>query len=366
MYSPNSWLTTHEKAVIGALFVAYFFFNLFNFDCLLTLQTIFIVFAFLDLNQSDQPLIQIKPTLLFLIRITVVALLTFIGIYSVYQPYHSLRLLDQQNKITDIQQRVDALEVIYRQATGRQLDMADNLVSLTLSVLQSNQPLPAKQFSYQRATALMEEQLAIHPAYTRLMTRLVALYVAGGEIDKAISLAKHINAIEGSKRPPALIQLGNAYLNKRDFPQALSSFEQAHQLFPSWEEPVLYKAFTYAIQQDTTQCFPILRTISTQTLSNRLGFVKQIYYQSGYPREFLTRLMATKHKDLYPPSVYVEWALSAFDLHDRTQTYNAINSYYYMYLIQRFTYAEIKQLLEETDRGIRPDRLTSMTEALAH
>lgn len=366
LYSPKTVLTTRESIAIGAVFIAYFFFNLFNFDCLLTLQSIFLLLAFIDLNYSNTSSSELKPTLLYIIRITGVFVIVFLGIYSVFQPYRSLRLLDQQNKITDIQQRVQALEEIYHQATGRQLDMVDNLVSLTLSVLQSNQPLPTKQYCYQRATALMEEQLAIHSMYTRLMTRLVSLYVAGGEIDKAIALSIRINTIEGSKRPPALIQLGNAYLNKREFSQALTSFEQAHQLYPSWEEPVLYKAFTYAIQQDTTQCFPLLRSISTQTLSNRLGFIKQIYSQSGHPQEFLNRLMLTKQKELYPPSVYLEWVLSAFDLHDRTQTYTAINSYYNMYLTQRLTYGELKQLLKDTDMGIRPDRLTSITEAIMH
>ncbi|WP_332367801.1 tetratricopeptide repeat protein [Spirosoma telluris] len=363
----NSLLSSLDRRILGALFMAYFFFNLFNFDSLLPLQLIFLLLAFIDISPVSTASVSPSPNSFWVPVSQGVAtlLITGLAIYSVYQPYRTLRALDRQNKLADIQERTRALETIYQEATGRQLDMADNMVSLALSVLQSNQPESAKQLCYQRATALMNEQLAKHPRYTRLMTRLVALYIAGREFDKAVTLCQQMNTVEGSIRPPAFIQLGNAYINKGAYSQALVAFEQARQLYPRWEEPMLYKALTFAIQRDTSQCYQLLRTISTQTLTSRLLFVKQIYGQAGAPQQFPRRLEHTENKEPYTPDVYVEWALSAFDLNDTYQMTTAINSFYNMYFRNQRDYQEFKELIDKGKRGIRPDRLAELARNLA-
>ncbi len=363
----NALVNRLDRGLLGAIFVAYFFFNIFNFDSLLPLQLTFLLLAFIDASplQPISEIVRPLPAWISISRILIIGLIAGLGVYSVYDPYRTLRALDRQNNLTDIQERTKVLETIYHEDSGHQLDMADNVTSLAISVLQSNQPEPVKQFCYQRASVLMNEQLVKHPAYSRLMTRLLALYIAGDETDKAIALCQQINQIEGSKRPPSFVQLGTIYLRKGDYPQALAAFEQARQLYPSWTEPALYKALTLAIQRDTTQCFQTLSDIDTRTLVNRLLFIKQIYQQAGNLHQFLQRIEQTEHKEDYTPDVYVEWAMTAFDLKDKTQLNTAVNSFYNMYFRNRRDYQEFKEIIDDSQREIRPNRLSEIAKSLS-
>ncbi len=360
----NSLINGLDRGVLWAVFVAYFCFNLFNFDSLLPLQLIFLLVAFIDASPDPA---SVRPVSSWVVacRTVAIGLVACLAFYSVYQPFRTLRALDRQNKLTDIQERTRALDAIYREASGYRMDMADNLASLAISVQKSDQPEPAKQFCYQQATTVMHEQLTQHPFYGRLMSRLVTLYIAGGETDKAISMCQQINRLEGYNRPPTFIQLGTIYLSKGAYPQALAAFEQARKRYPPWTEPALYKALTFAVRGDTTRCYQFLRAIDTRTLVNRLLFIKQIYTQAGNRHQFLQRIMETERKDPFTPDVYVEWAMTAFDLNDRFQLTTAINSFYNMYFRNRRDYQEFKELIEGGQRGIRPDRLAELAKSLS-
>ena len=357
-------LTSLEKGLLATLFVAYFFFNLLNFDNLLPLQLFFLLLAFIDTVPSESPVPSQPQPWLWPARLAMGAIVLLLANYAVYEPYQTLRQLDKQEQIGNVQERLQSLENIYRQVTGRKLDLADVMESLTLSVLQSDAPLVTKTACYQKTVSVMDEQMAEHPDFTRLMARVGSLYLAGGDLDKTIAICQKINAIEGAKRPTALLQLGNAYLYKSAFPQAMSSFDQAFRLQPRWQDPLLYKALAFAIQKDTAQCYQLLRQINTPTLVNKLLFVKQIYRQSGYPHEFLNRIEQTPDQAQFTPQVFVEWALAAFDSNDKSQMTSALNSFYNHYLHKRFTYSEVKEVIEEGKRGIRPDKLVTMTNEL--
>lgn len=358
-------LTSWERGVLGAVFVAYFFFNLLSVDSLLPLQTFFGLLALA--NASPRPAIGLltKPAWLVPVRITGIALIALLANYGAYELYRTVRQLKIQQNLTDAQQRYDVLEKIYHDATIRTLDLADGLESQTLSLLQSDAPPAVKQFCYQRTVRIINQQLAHHPQYTRLMSRAVSLFLAGGETDKAISLCQQIIDIEGRKRPSAFLQLGNAHVRKSEFKQAQVLFDQAYQLQPRWEEPLLYKALAFAVQKDTAQCYQLLRGVSTQTLVNRIDFVKQIYQQAGYPHAFVDRIDQTNPKAPFSPQVFMEWALAAFDANDKNQMTAALNSFYNHYLHERFSYPQVKQVIDDGHRGIRPDILATMIPELS-
>jgi O-antigen ligase len=363
-------VTPFERVTLSSIFVSYFLFNLLNFDSLLSLQLFFILLAFVDTATSSTSPTSVSASTLSLrwllpARIGVLTLAVTLFVYSVYRPYRTLRALDRQNLLTDAQQRIMALESIYNNEPGRQLDLSDAATSLTLSVLQSTLPPTTKQFCYQRSGQLVNEQLRQHPDYTRLMARAAALYLAGGESDKAIDTYRQINRLESNRRPSAFLQLGNALLAKQQFSQAIAVFDTASRLQPQWQEPLLYKALTFALQRDTSHCFATLRNISTETLINRLAFIKRIYAQTGNPHEFVNRVSQTAYKGTYPPAVFVEWALTAFDTHDLTQMTSAINSLYHLYPNSKYDYATMQQVISDGRRGIRPDRLTAMAQDIA-
>ena len=358
-------LTVSDRGLLGSVFVAYFFFNVINVDSLLPLQTFFGLLALVNATPDPPGNRPAKPAWLLPVRVVGLLLIGLLANYGACELYRTVQQLNKQQTLGDVQQRFDALEKTYHGATVRTLDLADLLESQTLSLLQSDAPPAVKQGYYQRTAGIMNEQLARHPQYTRLISRAALLHLAGAETDRAIDLYQRIINIEGTKRPSAFLQLGNAHLRKNEFGRAQALFDQAYRLQPRWEEPLLYKALTFAVQRDTARCFRLMRTISTQTLVTKISFVKQIYVQTGYPHAFVDRIDRTSPKAPFSPQVFMEWALTAFDTNDKVQMTSALNSFYNHYLHERFSYPQVKQIIDDGHRGIRPDVLSTMIPELS-
>ena len=354
-----------DRGLLGSVFVAYFFFNVINVDSLLPLQTFFGLLALVNATPDPPGNRPAKPAWLLPVRVVGLLLIGLLANYGACELYRTVQQLNKQQTLGDVQQRFDALEKTYHGATVRTLDLADLLESQTLSLLQSDAPPAVKQGYYQRTAGIMNEQLARHPQYTRLISRAALLHLAGAETDRAIDLYQRIINIEGTKRPSAFLQLGNAHLRKNEFGRAQALFDQAYRLQPRWEEPLLYKALTFAVQRDTARCFRLMRTISTQTLVTKISFVKQIYVQTGYPHAFVDRIDRTSPKAPFSPQVFMEWALTAFDTNDKVQMTSALNSFYNHYLHERFSYPQVKQIIDDGHRGIRPDVLSTMIPELS-
>ena len=357
-----------QRQTLATVFIAYFVYNLLNFDTLLPLQLFFVLLAFVDAREAKPGEQQVPSMTAGWIpagRAVGLALIASLAVVSVYQPWKILRALDRQNQMPDLSQRLLALHQIYQQGGGRQLDIADCLTTLTLNVLQTNHPASVRQQAYEQTKAVLIEQLGKHPQFTRLMGRLAMLYTNGGEPGKAIALCQAINRLEGNRRPMAYIQLGSAQLATGQIPQALAAFDTAAQLYPRWEEGRLYKALTYAVIHDTAHCYSTLRQIQVPTLVSRMAFVKHIYKLAGDPHAFITQLgrLTSDELTLFTPSAFCDWALTAYDLGDTYQMTTAINCYFNRFLCQRYTYDEIRTLTTDGEHGIRPTRLLAMTDA---
>ncbi|MBC3785778.1 O-antigen ligase family protein [Spirosoma utsteinense] len=358
-------LTLTERGILGSVFVAYFFFNILNVDSLLPLQTFFLLLALVNTTPQSAATTRVVRTWLVPVRVAALLMMTVLVRYGVYELYRTGRDLKNQQNLGDVQQRFDALEKTYHQATLRSLDLADLLESQTLAILQSDAQPSVKQFCYQRTVQVINQQVDRHPGYTRLLARAASLFLAGGDIDRTIDLCKRAIAIEGPRRPSAYLQLGNAYLRRNEFRRAQALFDQAYQLQPGWQEPLLYKALAFAVQKDTLQCYRTMRTIHTETLVSKLNFVKQVYLQTGHPHAFVERIDQTDSKAQFSPQVFMEWALMAFDTHDTVQMTSALNSFYNHYLHERFTYPQVKQIIDDGLRGVRPDVLATMIPELS-
>ncbi|GAB3574357.1 hypothetical protein GCM10027578_36870 [Spirosoma luteolum] len=352
--------------LLGVL-IAYATFNLLNFDSLLPLLSFFVLIGGIDgLSQPAAAGSPDRPRAgLAVIRLTGLVILLALSWVSVYQPFSLLRALDHQNTLPTLSQRVVALESAYHRAGGRQLDLADCLVSLALSALASPDiPADQQQLAYERASTLMTEQLGQHPSFSRLMARLATLHLAGRQPDRAIALCHRMLSLEHRRRPATFLQLGNAYLSRKAYSDAMVAYANARRLQPSWDRPVLNQAMVCATLGDTVQCYTLLRKLPPATLNQQYSLVRQLFAGTGHAHGYLDLLARLPRRDLIAPALYTDWALTGFDLRDYNQMTMALNCYFNMYLHQQHTLAEISHLIEAGKRGTRPDVLTAMTEQL--
>ena len=356
--------------ILVGLAVAYFVFGLLNPDNLLASQFFFLLIGFVAAAQPT-------PTAAFSLakstsRLAVGTAWIVVSLWLIYltlNAYQTLRQLDKQVAMTNGFERMNFLRTCYEQSLTGRYEVADAVESFAISVLQEqNSPPEAKQFCYEQALLVMNDQLREHSGYGRLLLRISSLHLAAGKYDKAVDAIQQAIAIDGEKRPATLMLLGEAYLFQRDYPAALSAFKRAQQAQPRWQVPLINQAQVAAFQHDTTQINQLIGRIDTRTFIENLAAVKQVYQTANYLPGFVARIAAVPYADrfMFNRPIYQEWALTAFDLNDLYQLETALCDFdvHFSDYHTLFTTAEINQLIAETHRGVRPDRLVEIAARL--
>jgi len=144
-------LSKPQQYILIAGWVAAFVFNLLNPDSLLSLMLLFIWMAFVDSGSTHLN----ERLLPVWIRLGFGVLLLSLAYTTLFIPTRTLKQLNQQRTIPDLEQRFNLLETSFRQATIGKMEVADQAVTITLDVMQaSDLPQDAKTFCYQKALTL--------------------------------------------------------------------------------------------------------------------------------------------------------------------------------------------------------------------
>ncbi|GAB3991129.1 hypothetical protein GCM10028807_20440 [Spirosoma daeguense] len=361
----RSGLPVLQKCVLTAGLASYFLFNLFNPDSMLALQGFFLLLAFIDTSfqntaKENSRLVNTQfsvstPVWLLPTRLAITVSLLLFAYFAISIPVKTLRQLNQFNQKPTLFERATLLEQTYRTATVGKTDVADQLVTLALSSLNdTNLSAADKQGCYDRAVAIWSEVCQQHPQSSRYKARLASLYIARDDYAKAFPLYQEAISIEKGKRPATFIQLGSAYMQQGSISMARSAFQQAHQLEPKWETPVVYEAIAYVVDHKPVQADSVMYTLSDAGLIANIALVKQAYYMMKNPGGLVKRVVHVPYRHQLSPDVYVEWATAAFDAHDKEGLLTALNSFARHYGA-RYDYNRIKQIYTDAvERNVAP------------
>lgn len=350
----RSTLPYLQKQILTAGLVAFFVFNLFNPDSTLALQGFFLIVAFIDTYSTDKGVdiitsssSAILPTWLKAGRLFIIPSLLLLTYFAAIVPIGTLRNLNQLILQPTFIGQISLLEKTYQSATIGKIDVADQLVSLTLSVL--NDPSISatdKQIYYKRAAAVWSDVCQRHPQSSRYKIRLASLHLAHDNYEKAFQAYENALTIEKGKRPNLFIQIGSAYLQQGNVPAALTAFRQAHQLVPTWEVPIVYEAIGYIVDHNPNHADLLLHQLSDSGLVTNITLVKQAYYMAKNPLGLMKRIEKVGFKHQFSPEVYVQWSTAAFDAHNSSGLLTSLNSFARHYGA-RFDYSLIKQLYDD-------------------
>jgi len=107
--------------------------------------------------------------------------------------------------------------------------------------------------------------------------RLASLRLAHNDYNEAFLLYQKALDLEQGHRPSVYVQLGDAYLQQRNFEKANQAFKKALQEEPRWEDPQVHQALAYALQNAPNRCDSTLRRVSDQGVLANLNLVEQAY-----------------------------------------------------------------------------------------
>ncbi len=356
-------------ATLLGLAVAYFAFNLLNPDNLLAAQFFFLLIGFVAANQPSTATYSLSLQPIRLLTQTGWLIITLCLAYFTLNAWQTLRRLDEQAAMTNGFDRITFLRATYNQTLIGRYEVADAVESFAISALQQpDLPAEAKRFCYEQALAVMTDQLRERPQYGRLLLRISSLHAAAGQYDRATDAIKQAILIDGPKRPATFMLLGNTYLMQQNYPAAMAAFGQARKIQPRWMLPIINQAQVAAFQRDTVQISSLMAKLDTRALLENLPAVKQAYQTAGYLSGFVSRINAIPQNELFMLNrpTFQEWVLTAFDLGSILTTEAALHHFdeHFKEYHNLYTTAEIDQLIAESRRGIRPDKLTEIAARL--
>ncbi len=357
------------EASLGAVGAGYFVFNLLNPDNLAGAQFFFLIAGYLG-GQPDNAARYIKfgITGRWLLKAVMGGIVLVLG-YITVNAGQTLNQLNSQVRLTNGFERMNNLKATYESARTGRYEVADIVVDFAISVLQEpGAPPEAKTYCYEQAMAIMENQLRGQDGYGRLYLRLASLHSAAGKPDLAVKSIQQAITLDGPNRPATWMLLGDAYLARGWYDRAIDSYRQAGRRQPLWELPVVMEAYAAALKRDVRMADRLLKQLSTRTLIEQLGLVKQVYQQLGDLRGFVIRIAAVPEGERFMLTrpVYREWIFTSFDLGLIPQAIAGLTDFDRHFSAYHTEYSpeEIKALVAGIRQGVRPDKLTEISNRL--
>lgn len=359
-----------EAGILGALGGAYFIFGLLNPDNLLAAQFFFLLTGYVGKETDEKASAVFHPLTVYrmVVKIVLAVIITCLGYFTINAAL-TLKKLNSQVTETNGFERMNKLKATYDQSLTGRYEVADLIVDFAMSVLQEpNAPIEAKKYCYNEALAVMESQRLDQPHYGRLLLRISSLHSAAGAFDQAVKAIQQAIAIDGPKRPATWMLLGDTYLSQGNVDNALRAYQKAGSLQPVWQLPLMMQARAAALKKDKEAVYSLTNRLTTRGLIENLGSVKQAYQQIGDLPGFVSRISAVPEGErfMFNRQIYLEWAMTAFDLRLIPQTVAALNDFdrHFMAYHTRFSRTEIDQLIAGSKQGIRPDKLMEISARL--
>lgn len=251
-----------EKSILTGLLGGYFFQNIFVFDNLVSYLLFFSVLAYLHSAVATKELFPQKGNAAWNTNVIfppIVIVVTVFALYFFnYQPIAAnkdlIRALQQQESL-DINlsyfKKSIARETLGMAEAREQLAMASSRI-LSLNVDQG-----IKGQFVSTATEELKNQIARTPGDARHQIFLGSFLNQIGDYDQALTYLGKAAELT-PKKQQVYFEIASAYLNKKDYANAVSSAKIAFELEPAYDTARLVYAMTLVYAKDKTTANEIL------------------------------------------------------------------------------------------------------------
>src|SRR3989344_539350 len=238
----KSKLPNAEKSIITGLLAAYFFNNIFVFDNLISYILFFLTIAYVHYESSEEPTLiskSIGPTAQRIVGPVLIVALVFSVYFANIKPIKASQTLISTLKELGTNGPSDKVLDLYEKAfsygTFADQEVLEQLASSVGTFINSDIPTETKQRylalvvdKFQKSIEGNPDDARPHLFYGLFLNRAGSPETALKELNRALELSPKKQAI--------LFEIGNIYIDAKDYEKSLEYFKRAFELEPEFIE----------------------------------------------------------------------------------------------------------------------------------
>ncbi len=336
LWKKDNRLNINVKIIISGFLMAYFIGNLSLFDNLLSLMAFMIVIGFINftapwsVSPPPQPLAPwpMSPPTTFAITVFVIISTFFTLKFTCLQAYQTNQEIVKAYNAGSLEEVIETYAQAYPKAIIGKQEIAEQLANLANDVANNPVPEATKKRYFEIANHVISSEIKAHPDYARLQILYGNMLEAQKNNTEAITIYEKVQAI-APKRQSNLIQLAMLYAKNKEFDKAQKLLEKTYLLEPNNEEPRVYQAIVYALENQPEQRNTIINQLTDDAFGRHYNLIK---YSFSLTNDMKGYLDTFRHKsDSDDEDYYKEWANTAYSFQNYSEVETAIIMYRYKF-----------------------------------
>ena len=331
LWQKNNRLNINVKIITSGFLMAYFIGNLSLFDNLLSLMAFMTVIGFIESNYIKTTVEKNKVfnQKMFFISSLVIIILTFFTLkLTCLQAYQTNKEIVKAYSAGSLEEVIETYAQAYPKAIIGRQEIAEQLANLANDVVNNPVPDITKKRYFEVAKSIMVSEVKEHPDYARLQIVYANILEARGENNEAIKTYEKVKML-APKRQSNLIQLAMLYAKNKEFGKAQKLLREIYLLESNNEEPRVYQAILYALDNQPAQRNNIINQLSEDAFGRHYNLIKYSYTLTNDLNDYLLTFRCRSNSDY--EDYFKEWANTAFYFKDFSEIETAIITYRYKF-----------------------------------
>ena len=327
LWQKNNRLNLSLKILLSGFLLAYFIGNLSLFDNLLSLMSFMIVISFVNSNSVPVDTVSktiYNPKIIWISSITIIVLLFFTLKITCLQAYQTNKEIVKAYNAGSMEEIIEIYAQAYPKAIIGKQEIVEQLANLSSDI--SNNPVSetTKKRYFEVTRNLVTSEINKYPDYARLQIVYGNVLEAQKENLEAINVYENVQKL-APKRQSNLIQLAMLYAKNKQFAKAQNLLEQTYLLEPSDEEPLVYQAVVYALDNKTEQRNKKINQLSEDAMGRYLYLIKYSFTLTNDFIEYAHTFNCRSNSN--DENYYKEWANTSYYFKNYSDVETAIISY---------------------------------------
>ena len=263
------------------------------------------------------------------------SIIIILSIFIVIATFFTLKITCQQAYQTNkeivkaysagsLEEVIETYAQAYPKAVIGKQEIAEQLANLASDVANNPVPESTKNRYFEVTRDVMNTELSRQPDYVRLQIVYGNVLEAQKENLEAIKIYENVQKL-APKRQSNLILLAMLYAKNKEFGKAQKLLKQTYLLEPSDEEPLVYQAVIYSLNNQKAQRSAIISRLSIDALGRYYNLIKYSFTITNDLKKYLETFRRRSNSDY--EGYYKEWANIAYILKDFSEVETAIITY---------------------------------------
>ncbi len=329
LWQKDNRLNIKLKIILSGFLLAYFIGNLSLFDNLLSLMAFMIVIGFIEnTSKTSRSMSQsswsMSPPTTFALMVFIIISAFFILKFTCLQAYQTNKEIVKAYNAGSLEEVVETYTQAYSKAIIGKQEIAEQLANLANDVTNNPVPDATKKKYFEGASNIIISEIKVHPDYARLQILYGSILEAQGNNTEAIKVYEKVQTL-APKRQSNLIQLAMLYAKNKEFEKAQKLLRTTYLLESKNEEPHVYQAIVYALNNQPEQRNTIINQLTEDAFGRHYNLIKYCFSLTNDLKGYYHTFECRSNSDY--EDYYKEWANIAYAFQNYSEVETAIIKY---------------------------------------